>query len=305
MRRRFSPWLLLLLIAALCAAVLGTVAYVRSRSESTAKLLERLPPDSTAVFYIDFATLRKAGLMEMFGGSDMVREPEYRVFVEQTGFDYARDLDSAILAFHPTGKYMLLRGRFNWTLLKRYTEVQGGTCRHAFCRSEGSTPERQISYFPIDAQTMGLAVSSDGWAATQLWDHRKHTLRVPDKPVWAVLSSAAWKNGGVLPSGARAFALALDGVERVIFTAGQGSDGIELTMNVNCKSAGQAAGIVLRLRETTSTLLNLIRNEGQTPNPSDLSGILTAGAFEQRDTEVVGRWPISRSFIASLAGGGR
>lgn len=304
MRRRFSPWLLLLLIAALCAAVLGTVVYVRSRSESTAKLLERVPQNSTAIFYIDFEALRKAGLMEIFGSSDMVREPEYRVFVQQTGFDYATDLDSAILAFHPTGKYMLLRGRFNWTLLKRYTEVQGGTCRHAFCRTEGSTPERQISYFPIDSRTMGLAVSSDAWAATQLWDRRKHTLRVPDEPVWAVVSSASWKNSGALPTGARAFALALDGVDRVLFTAGRDSDGIQLKMNVNCQSAGQAARVVLRLRETTSTLVNLIRNEGQTPNPADLSGILTAGAFEQRDTEVVGRWPVSRSFLASLAGGG-
>ncbi|HWR54776.1 MAG TPA: hypothetical protein VN428_26950 [Bryobacteraceae bacterium] len=303
MRRRFSPWLLLLLIAALCAAVLGTVVYLRSRAESTAKLLERLPANSTAVFYVDIDGLRKAGLMEIFGGSDMVREPEYRAFVEQTGFDYGRDLDSAILAFHSTGKYMLLRGRFNWALLKRYTETQGGTCRHAFCRSEGSTPERQISYFPVDGETMGLAVSSDSWAATQLWDHRKHTLRVPDKPVWGILSSAAWKDTATLPAGARAFALALNGVDRVLFTAGRASDGVELTMNVDCKSAGQAAGVVLRLRETTSTLLDLIRKEGQTPNPGDLSGILTSGAFEQRDTEVVGRWPVPRAFLASLAGG--
>ena len=279
--------------------------YLRSRSESTAKLLERLPQNSTAVFYIDFDGLRKAGLMEIFGGSEMVREPEYRAFVQQTGFDYATDLDSAILAFHPTGKYMLLRGRFNWPLLKHYTEVQGGTCRHAFCRTEGSTPDRQISYFPIDGQTMGLAVSSDAWAATQLWDHRKHTLHVPEEPVWAVLSSAAWKDGTALPSGARAFALALENVDRVLFTAGRAPDGVELTMNVNCQSPGQAARVTLRLRETTSTLLNLIRDEGQKPNPADLSGILTAGAFEQRDTEVVGRWPIPRSFLASLAGGGR
>lgn len=303
MRRRFSPWLLLLLIAGLCAAVLGTVVYLRSRTESTAKLLERLPANSTAVFYVDFDSLRKSGVMDVFAGSDMVREPEYRAFVDQTGFDYTRDLDSALLAFHPTGRYMLLRGRFDWALLKRYTETQGGTCRHAFCRTEGSTPERLISYFPIDKQTMALAVSSDGWAATQLWERRKHTLRVPDKPVWAVVSSSAWRDAGALPPGARAFALALDGVDRVLFTAGSASGGLEVNMNVDCRSAGQAAGMVLRLRETTSTLVDLIRKEGQAPNPADLSGELTAGAFEQRDTQVVGRWPVPRAFLASLAGG--
>lgn len=303
MRRRFSPWLLLLLIAGLCAAVLGTVAFLRSRTESTSRLMERLPAHSTVIVFIDFDALRKAGLMDILGGSDMVREPEYRSFVEQTGFDYTRDLDSALLAIHPTGRYMLLRGRFNWELLKTYTESHGGTCRHAFCRTEGSTPQRMISYFPIDSGTMGLAVSPDAWAATQLWQRKKQMYPAPDRPIWAMLSSRAWADSGALPAGARAFALALDGVDRVLFTAGSAGEGVELRMNANCRTPEQAAAVAARLRETTAMLVDLIRKEGQAPNPADLSGVLTAGVFEQKDAEVIGRWPVSRAFIASLAGG--
>jgi hypothetical protein len=40
-----------------------------------------------------------------------------------------------------------------------------------------------------------------------------------------------------------------------------------------------------------------------TPNPRDLSGVLVAGTFEQRQSIVIGTWPVERGFVEALASG--
>jgi hypothetical protein len=52
----------------------------------------------------------------------------------------------------------------------------------------------------------------------------------------------------------------------------------------------------------TEVLRQLIEKEKQKPTPADLAGILTAGVFHQDDARVLGRWPIERAFLDSLAG---
>jgi hypothetical protein len=47
----------------------------------------------------------------------------------------------------------------------------------------------------------------------------------------------------------------------------------------------------------------MIARENHSPNPADLSGVLTAGSFHQTDTRVIGYWPIERSFVENLLGG--
>jgi hypothetical protein len=74
-------------------------------------------------------------------------------------------------------------------------------------------------------------------------------------------------------------------------------------MDAACRSAADARALVTELRDTTARLRDLIARENQTPNANDLSGVLAAGAFELKDAHVLGRWPIERSFLESLAGG--
>lgn len=243
--------------------------------------------------------------MNLLAGSEMTQEAEYRAFIEATGFDYTRDLDSALIAFTPSGRYLLLRGRFDWRLLKNYVEAQGGRCRNAFCRVEGSTPERQISYFPVERDLMALAISPDSWAASQMQARRRHQMELPKDPVWAVFSGSALADSDRLPAGSRAFIRALDGAERVVLAADQSSGGeIEFSMRVSCRTGEQASALTARLKETTAMLQDLLRKEGQTPNPRDLSGVLTNGAFEQSGSNVIGRWPVPKAFLESLARGG-
>jgi hypothetical protein len=52
----------------------------------------------------------------------------------------------------------------------------------------------------------------------------------------------------------------------------------------------------------TEVLRQIIEKEKQKPTPGDLAGVLTAGAFHQEDSRVLGRWPIERAFLDNLAG---
>jgi hypothetical protein len=169
-------------IAAICGASVWGVAWYRSRSLTTAALLRRMPAHDAMVAYIDFSQLRRAGILRLLDGSKAGEDPEYQNFVRQTQFDYQEDLDSAMVAFAPTGRFLLVQGRFDWKSLHAYVESQDGTCFNSFCRMTGSTPERRISFFPVRSNLMALAVSPDESAALRLRARqRARTLKFPPR----------------------------------------------------------------------------------------------------------------------------
>ncbi|MGE5569115.1 MAG: hypothetical protein ACM3S5_08785 [Rhodospirillales bacterium] len=304
-KHRLAPWLILLLLAGVCGGIIAGVAAYRARSASTAGLLRRLPEQNSVVVYIDFAALRQAGIMEMLTASRVAQEPEYRAFVEETAFDYTRDLDSAMVSFGSTGTYFFLRGRFDWKNLNNYTIKQGGTCNNGFCRVEGSTAQRKISYFPVRRDIMALAVSPDEWAASQLQTRRPEPeMEIPQDPVWSVIGPAVLKEKESLPAGTRMFASALEGAERVVLSLGPEGDAMRLRLDVTCRDAGTATGLATQLTAITAQLRSLILRENQQPNPNDLSGVLTSGTFATEGRRVTGHWPIQRGFLETLAGGG-
>jgi hypothetical protein len=51
-------------------------------------------------------------------------------------------------------------------------------------------------------------------------------------------------------------------------------------------------------------LREMIAREHQTPNPRDLSGVLTSGTFNHLGTRVLGSWPLEKGFVEGLLGGG-
>jgi len=161
-------WLLILLIATLCGATLSGVIWYRSRALSPAAMLKRLPASDAAVLYLDFAKLRSAGILQLLDSSKVGEDPEYTAFVRQTEFDYKQDLDAAMVSFAPSGKYMLLKGRFDWKALKAYVQSTDGRCNNSFCKMSGSTPEKHISFFPLQSSVMALGVSPDDVAALRM-----------------------------------------------------------------------------------------------------------------------------------------
>ncbi len=290
--------------AAVCALTLLAAVWLRSRSEGALdRLLRRLPTEGAAVLYVDFAQVRQSGVLALLADSKMGVEPEYRVFVEQTGFDYKRDLDVALLAFRPKGSYLLLKGRFNWKSLNVYAKRQGGTCHNTFCRMPGSTPQRKISYFPLRQDLMALAVSEDEWAATQLQLSRDAiSIPVPDRPVWLYVPGSKLQRVEDFPSGTQLFIRALQASESVVLGVAPQGDGLQATLEVVCRSAHDAEVLQNQLEGITSVLKAIIASENQKPSQKDLSGVLIAGAFSRAENRVTGRWPINRAFLESLAG---
>src|SRR5689334_22349863 len=162
---RSRIWPLVALAAVVSTGAVWSVVWYRSRSIPTAALMKRMPTRDTLVVYVDFAKLRQAGILTMLENAKGPVDPDYKHFVDKTDFDYRQDLDSALVAFSPAGKYMLIRGRFDWRSLRSYAKENGGDCLNAFCRMTGSSQQRQISFFPVQKGLMALAVSPDDYAA--------------------------------------------------------------------------------------------------------------------------------------------
>jgi hypothetical protein len=89
----------------------------------------------------------------------------------------------------------------------------------------------------------------------------------------------------------------------VTFAVGQQGERLQVRLEVLCNSAESAAGLVKQLTSTTDLLKNMLARDHLTPNPQDLSGVLTAGTFQQQDARVAGVWPIERGFVEALASG--
>lgn len=303
---RLHPALVVLVVAAVASALVLGIAYQRSRRVSSVQgLAAFLPAGDGAVLAVDFAALRRTGLLDSLAASSVAQEPEYVSFVRDTGFDYATDLDYALVWFGKGSVYALARGRFRWSQLRAYVARQRGVCQNSFCRMEGSTPERRISFFPLTRSVMALAVSADDWAAAALTGQKpqRTAMSVPDRPVWLLLPASTLERSGDLPAGTRLFAKALEGSERVLLALDGSESAIAVELDVTCKSEQDASTLEFQLRGVTDLLKKLIAREGQAPNSADLSGVLAAGVFNRVGRRVLGRWPVSRQFLAYILGG--
>ena len=114
-----------ILVAGLLAvAVIGTVIATRVSGPKLdgGGMASYMPQGDAAVFYIDVAAIRSSGILEKLVGSTVAEEAEYKTFVEQTGFNYKRDLDRVMAnSTAPNSAathYFLLEGRFDWDKLE-------------------------------------------------------------------------------------------------------------------------------------------------------------------------------------------
>jgi hypothetical protein len=302
---KFRAWLLIAIVCAVCGLTLWGVVWYRSRSLTPAAMLKRLPTDDAVIVYIDFSRLRAGGILQLLDGSKVGEDPEYRTFVRKTDFDYKQDLDAAVLAFAPAGRFMLLKGRFDWKSLTSYVRAEGGKCNNSFCQMGGSTPERHISFFPMQSNLMALAVSPEEDAAHHMSDIDPRPDReIPNAPIWLSIPPSVVNSGQTLPPGTQMFARSLQHAQAVTLAIVPEGQRFAAKLNVLCASAGDATGLAAELNKTTGLLRELITREHQAPNPADLSGFLTSGAFRSEGTRVQGYWPMERALIDNLLGGG-
>jgi len=291
-------WLLILAVLAGCvAAGWGVIAY-RSRSLTPAQLIRRMPTQDALLLYIDFSALRRAGLLQLLDGSKLGQEPEYENFVRDTDFNYVQDLDSALAAFAPSGKYILAKGRFDWKALSEYTKRQHGECYNSTCQMGGSTPDRNISFLPIQTNLMAMAVSTDALAAIRMENTDSGApLPTPDAPVWLFLPQVLLKSQDNLPSGTQLFAKTVEEAKSVTLGFSPEGDRLAARLNVLCRNDQDAALAASQLTKITEVLRQMIAHSGKAPPPSDLGSILSSGSFESKGPRVYGYWPIERSFV--------
>ena len=305
MRIRFQAWQLAVLLVLVCAgSIAGVYMYKNAGGNTPAELASYLPLGDGALVYIDVDAVRRSGILDLIAGKKATAEVEYQSFVDETRFDYRDDLDAVAAIFKDNQVFMTLRGRFNWKSLLAYVSNHGGFCQNGFCTIAGSQPDRRVSFYPIKSNLMAMAVSRDGWAAYQV--SRKSArlpIVAPRQPAWALLTGSALQNINGLPAGTKTFVTALANANQMVFAVGEKDDHLELSVNVKCQTTDQAGVLVNELQSATETLRRWLAREHQEPNPNDMSGILTSGAFRRDDRQVLGFWPVRRGFIEAMAGG--
>jgi hypothetical protein len=260
-----------------------------------------LPRGEALIVYVDFDALRRAGFLQLLYGTKVGAEPEYESFVRKTKFDYRKDLDAALVSFAPDGKYLLLKGRFDWKSLSAYVNSENGKCYNLLCRMAGSAPERNISFFPVQSGLMALAVSTDDGAALRMNAAAPGPdEELPDAPVWLSIPPSILKSSANLPVGARMFARGMERAESLTLGFAPQGGRITARLNVQCRNPQDASDIAAQLTSATILLQELIAREHQRPNPADLSGVLAAGSFHGEGRRVVGYWPIAQEFVQSV-----
>jgi hypothetical protein len=283
-----------------CAAGLTTWLTIRATRQffEPSHLLARFPAQDAAVLSADFATLRRAG---MLNESKAALEPDYRKFLDGTGFDYKRDLDAVTAAFSSSGNFFIARGRFDWKKLRAYAAAQGGSCYEDLCRLPGSTPERHISFLPLRGDTIALAVSTNDLAAARMAHPGPPVAgAIPSGPVWLSIPGSEFRQRSNWPAGLGGIFAALQNTDRVVVTVQPSGNGIEARMDANCRSTADAAVLASQLRLATSTLREALTADKQN---DDLAAMLKSGTFEENGSRVVGRWPVQKTLLDSLTAG--
>lgn len=295
------------LVSASAAVWAGAVAggiWYGSHRETAAALLNRLPTTDAVVVFVDFAALRRAGILDRLENSKIAEEVEYREFARQIDFDYRKDLDSAVLAVAPTGRYLLVRGRFHWKRLRRYVESQNGRCDGSLCRMQGSTPERRISFFPVESDLMALAVSPDDSAVLRLsTPSAAAEFSVPGAPLWVSIPPLVLQSSESLPAETLTFARTVARAASVVLSFDAEDGRFAAKLSVRCRNSEDAAELAAELGRLTTSLRQTFASGNQKPNPADLTGVLAAGSFRSEGARVSGYWPIERAFIDNLLGG--
>lgn len=150
-----------LALSALAVVAVGAGFWFwQSRENAYAgRLIARIPSASTTTVGIDVAALRRTGLLDRIAGARDLESPEYRRFVEETGFDYRQDLDYAVAGLEDDANHFVLRGSFDWTALERYALSNGGSCVRGAC-SLRTDSGREASFTLAEPNVLTVTVGT-------------------------------------------------------------------------------------------------------------------------------------------------
>ncbi len=293
--------------AALIGVLLGVWGYLYYSSPyDAARLVQCLPSDRALHLYLNVGLLRSGGILDVLAGSQGAEEPDYKKFVEETGFNYRTDLDAAAAAFRDGDEYFAAQGRFQWNRLADYARSHQGSCQNAMCSMPATQPGKTISFALIRRDVLALAVAREKQAARVifpgLW---RDPPKIPAVALWASAPPYVFADAKNLPAGLGPFRTQLQQARNTQFTLGPAPDPnrFELKMTVQCATPEDATKMAGQLTSVTDLLRKMLERDKLQPSAADLSGVLVAGRFEAKDVEVTGTWPIERKFIEGLVSG--
>lgn len=302
---RLKAWQFPLLVIVLCAGVLFALRLWRSAQSSPERLSQRFPATVNTILYVDVGALNAAGFLQRLAGQSGSQEADYLRFVEETAFDYQRDLRSLMVGFAGPNTYAFATGAFDWEALRNYAGSRNGTCRFSICRMAAYSNNRVISWAPLQRDIIALAVGSDQWAAAELTSGPGAKRPGPpmSSPVWVSSTGKALRGASSLPEGTRSFTRILEPADRVLFALRPSASQMEISLAAECNAPETARRVAQELAELTATLNTMLARENRLPNPSDLSGVLAAGKFQAQAQRVTGSWPLPKPFMETLLAG--
>ena len=293
--------------AAVIGVLLGVWGYLYYSSPYDApRLVQCLPSDRALHLYLNVGLLRSGGILDLLAGSQGAEEPEYKKFVEETGFNYRTDLDAVAAAFRDGDNYFAVQGRFQWNRLADYARSHQGACEQSMCNMPASQPGKTISFALVRRDVLALAVAGDKQAARVifpgLW---RDPPKIPTVAIWLSAPPYVFADAKNLPAGLGPFRTQLEHARGTEFTLGPSPDSnkFDLRMTVQCATPDDAAKMATQLTSVTDLLKKMMERDKLQPSAGDLSGVLVAGRFESKDEQVAGTWPIERTFIESLVSG--
>ena len=299
-------------IAAILGVALGIWGYwFYSRPYDAMRLVQCLPSDRSLHVYMSVGLLRSAGILDLLAGSQGAEEPDYKKFVEQTGFDYRTDLDAVAAGFRDGDEYFAVQGRFKWNRLADYARSHQGTCQNGgACSMPANQAGKTISFSLLRNDVLALAVARDAQASRLIFPgFWKDPPKIPTAAIWVSAPPYVFSDATTLPAGLGPFRTQLARARNTVFTLGPAPDQkadqskFELRMTVDCATPDDAVQMAAQFSSVTELLKKMLGRDNLKPGSADLSGVLVAGRFETQQEQVTGTWPIERKFIESLVSG--
>lgn len=285
-------------LAALVTLVAGAAAFVwvGNRQPLDAKaLVSYLPANTATTLYVDVAVLRQTGYLEKIAGPQVTGDADYAEFTKQTGFDYRKDLDQAVIGFRGDQRFMAVQGRLDWDKLSAYAKSQGGHCEKQRCEVKQADSGR---YFAFQLVRRGVLLGAFDKSSQVLNDLQfaEHAGReIPAGPVWIETS-------GKEATGSRLWPFALGGVvadsmskaDRLNIAIAPSATGLALKMEADFPNvpASDQARIVL------ATLIDLLKKDASVKKDGSLMSALRQGQLEQRETKLRIVWPFPTDLFA-------
>lgn len=151
-------------------AVIGYQRWVGSSESARAEALALMPVDASAVVFADFDELRHAAFIaQLYAWAPKPQaDAEYAQFVNDTGFDYERDLDRLALAVEKHGADSTLLaiadGKFDRERISAYASKSGTVATNGgheiYSISVNGSPKK-ISFTFLSKKRMALTDAAD------------------------------------------------------------------------------------------------------------------------------------------------